>query len=316
MMSSTAAGLILLTGMPVLAAADGHGGAQLMHTSGIGAVGAAAAIVAALMVAAAAVVMPGIASVTGTVPLDAPTSPESKSAEVAPAPLPEVVATPATRVADDQPPTPAIRPIPGSTNDNRPRMREPEAQASATPGATGCSPLGRRSSREEYALESEERLLRALGYDGSLLSSLGEEDSEDIAMISEEEKAAFRRSNASGDSPPVRYKDLHHQPLSEIVTRWQSGGNVSPNASPSSQNLSPSLQNVPPLPSSSSSSSSNAVPACAKPARSQAELSPCTPSGSSRAKGQAAKRGSAGAGAKRGKAQKASSLSRMSVPAA
>ena len=108
---------------------------------------------------------------------------------------------------------------------------------SAVPLKRPPSPVTREtsetSSSSEVLDESEERLLRALGYEGTM-------DDDADGGLTEAEIAAFRQRNSatSDSSPVVRFKDRVAEPLSDIVTRWQtqqhadgrggSGGSSSP----------------------------------------------------------------------------------------
>lgn len=80
--------------------------------------------------------------------------------------------------------------------------------------ATSAAELTRQVSEEELD-ESEERLLRALGYDG-------QEEDDAGGGLTEAEIAAFKlRNSDASDSPPVvRFKDRVAEPLSEIVKSW------------------------------------------------------------------------------------------------
>jgi len=93
--------------------------------------------------------------------------------------------------------------------------------------------LSRQASEEEL-MASEERLLQALGYDEATM----DDGDENGGALTEAEIAAFRqKSAAAGGGERTRFKDRVAEPLSEIVTRWQTqqqvdGKEASPGSSP------------------------------------------------------------------------------------
>jgi len=104
----------------------------------------------------------------------------------------------------------------------RPQLVTSSAVAQHTDGPTlapssiMATPQFHKESSEEVLKESEERLLRAMGYSES-------EVAQDADGLTEAEIAAFRLRTGvtvDGDSPHVRFKD-RAQPLREVVTRWQ-----------------------------------------------------------------------------------------------
>ena len=85
---------------------------------------------------------------------------------------------------------------------------------------------------EEELMASEERLLRALGYDEETMT--GDDNDAEGGGLTEDEIASFRRRSTSSDSPPLRFKDRVAEPLSEIVMRWQTQHQTDGCASPKS----------------------------------------------------------------------------------
>ena len=84
-----------------------------------------------------------------------------------------------------------------------------------------------RPAHEEELAESEQRLLRAMGYNEMQIAA-GAEDDDAEGGLTEAEIAAFRLktrrlSGDSTDSPPARFRDRMkaEQPLSEIMKAWQ-----------------------------------------------------------------------------------------------